>query len=264
MKDQCAGTQANPSRGSTCTGVPVLVSAGGDPSLRARLAAIDWQHHAAELDGQGWTVVSSLLTAAEADAVSSLYDRAAFRSHIVMGRYGFGQGDYKYFAYPLPDDVEALRAGIYPRLAPIANRWYRAMNIDGEFPPAHAAFIERCHSAGQRRPTPLMLDYGPSDYCCLHQDLYGEHVFPLQAVALLAQPGIDFTGGELMLTEQRPQMQSRATVVPLIKGDVVVFAVNDRPVRGTRGYYRVKMRHGVSKLHSGHRRTLGVIFHDAK
>ena len=264
MKNQYDKTQAIGSGGGARPNVRVSTHADGASSFQGRLAAIDWQRHAAELDEQGWTVVDGLLTAADADTVSLLYEHAAFRSHIVMARYGFGRGDYKYFAYPLPETVAALRAGIYPALAPIANRWYRALNIDVEFPPTHDAFIERCHRAAQQRPTPLMLDYGPSDYCCLHQDLYGEHVFPLQAVALLAQPGTDFTGGELLLTEQRPQMQSRATVVPLTKGDMVVFAVNDRPVRGTRGYYRVKMRHGVSKLHSGHRRTLGIIFHDAK
>jgi hypothetical protein len=233
-------------------------------SLADRLSALDWPGLTADLDQEGWTIIKGLLTDDETGALSDLYEHADFRSHIVMARYGFGRGDYKYFSYPLPEAVATLRKEIYPHLAPIANRWHQAMGMRADFPPAHAAFIERCRVAGQQRPTPLMLDYGPGDFCCLHQDLYGEHVFPMQAVALLAQPGADFTGGELVLNEQRPRMQSRAEVIPLAKGDVVIFAVNDRPVKGTRGFYRVKLRHGVSKLYSGHRRTLGVIFHDAK
>ncbi len=180
-----------------------------------------------------------------------------------MARHGYGRGEYKYFAYPLPALVEGLRTTLYPRLAPIANRWHEAMGIDVRFPPDHAAFIERCHAAGQTRPTPLLLQYGKNDYNCLHQDLYGEHVFPLQVAILLKEPGQDFEGGEFVLTEQRPRMQSRAEVVPLRKGDAVVFAVNSRPVRGTRGSYRVNLRHGVSTLRAGHRHTLGIIFHDA-
>jgi len=180
-----------------------------------------------------------------------------------MARHGFGRGAYKYFAYPLPLLVEELRTSLYPHLAPLANRWHERMGIEIRFPADHAAFIARCHAAGQTRPTPLLLRYGKDDYNCLHQDLYGAHVFPLQVAALLSKPGEDFTGGEFVMTEQRPRMQSRAMVVPLRKGDVVIFAVNSRPVQGTRGSYRVNLRHGVSKLHAGHRHTLGIIFHDA-
>ena len=209
-------------------------------------------------------MLPGLLSGAECDATAALYGPGpAFRSHVVMARHGFGQGEYRYFAYPLPPLVQALRTMLYPRLAPIANRWHERMGIDGRFPDDHAAFLDRCHDAGQKRPTPLLLRYGAGDYNCLHQDLYGEHVFPLQVAVLLAAPGDDFSGGEFVLTEQRPRMQSRAEVVPLGKGDAVVFAVNQRPHRGTRGDYRVAMRHGVSKVRSGHRHTLGIIFHDA-
>jgi uncharacterized protein len=180
-----------------------------------------------------------------------------------MARHGFGRGEYKYFAYPLPRIVDDLRAQLYPHLSPIANRWNELMGIDVRFPATHASFIERCHLAGQRRPTPLLLQYGEGDYKALHQDLYGEHVFPLQAAFLLSEPGTDFTGGEFVLTEQRPRMQTRAEVVPLRKGDAVVFAVHHRPQKGSKGYYRVNMRHGVSRLRSGRRHTMGVIFHDA-
>jgi hypothetical protein len=180
-----------------------------------------------------------------------------------MGRHGFGRGEYKYFSYPLPDAVASLRDTIYPRLVPIANRWNAAMGNEVRYPDTHAAFLQRCHAAGQSRPTPLLLQYGAGDYNCLHQDLYGELVFPLQVAVLLSTPGADFEGGEFVLTEQRPRMQSRASVVPLAKGDAVIFAVNSRPQRGTRGHYRVTMRHGVSKLRSGRRHTLGIIFHDA-
>jgi hypothetical protein len=180
-----------------------------------------------------------------------------------MARHNFGRGEYRYFAYPLPPAIQALRESLYPRLAPIANRWHERLSIDTRFPPDHASFLERCHAAGQTRPTPLLLRYGPGDYNCLHQDLYGEHVFPLQVAILLSQPTADFTGGELVLTEQRPRMQSRVSVVPLAKGDAIIFAVNLRPVAGVRGDYRVAMRHGVSALRSGHRHTLGIIFHDA-
>jgi hypothetical protein len=186
-----------------------------------------------------------------------------FRSRVVMGAHGFGRGEYKYFTYPLPDIVASLRTSIYPHLVPVANRWNHAMGIDVRFPAAHADFIARCHAAGQRRPTPLLLQYAIGDYNCLHQDLYGEHVFPMQVAMLLSQPGRDFTGGEFVLTEQRPRMQSRPEVVPLSQGDAVVFAVHHRPVQGTRGVYRVNLRHGVSRLRSGHRHTLGIIFHDA-
>jgi uncharacterized protein len=190
-------------------------------------------------------------------------DDAHFRSHIHMARHGFGRGEYKYFAYPLPDRVSLLRAALYPPLAGIANRWNEALGIDVRFPADHNAFLDRCHAAGQTRPTPLLLRYGPGDYNCLHQDLYGEHVFPLQVAILLAEPGRDFSGGEFVITEQRPRMQSRASVVPLSQGDAVVVAVHHRPVRGTRGTYRVTLRHGVSEILTGRRHTLGIIFHDA-
>src|SRR6202040_3783059 len=206
-----------------------------------------------------------LLTAGESAAVAGLYaDDRHFRSHIVMARHGFGRGEYKYFTYPLPDKVADLRTSLYPRLAPIANRWNESMGIDVRYPDGHADFIKRCHKAGQMRSTPLLLQYAEGDFNALHQDLYGEHVFPLQVAILLSEPEKDFTGGEFVLTEQRPRMQSRAEVVPLRRGDGVVFAVHNRPVRGTRGVYRVTLRHGVSRLRSGHRHTVGVIFHDAK
>ena len=227
--------------------------------------SIDWQAVRTELDGQGWAVLRGLLSADDCDATAALYGPGPlFRSHVVMARHGFGSGEYRYFAYPLPPLVAGLRAALYPLLVPIANRWNERMGIDVRFPDDHGAFLDRCHEAGQVRPTPLLLRYGPGDYNCLHQDLYGEHVFPLQVAILLSAPGEDFTGGEFVLTEQRPRMQSRAEVVPLAKGDAVVFAVNQRPHRGSRGDYRVAMRHGVSKLRSGDRHTLGVIFHDAQ
>jgi hypothetical protein len=229
-----------------------------------RLEAIDWPEKSSDLDAQGWAVMPMLLSAKECDAVASLYQKdEGFRSKIVMARHGIGRGEYKYFAYPLPPLIENLRTALYPHLAPIANRWHEAMGMDARFPAAHAQFIKRCHAAGQSRPTPLLLKYGRDDYNCLHQDLYGEHVFPLQVAILLSEPGEDFEGGEFVLTEQRPRMQSRAAVAPLKKGDAVVFAVNIRPVQGTRGFYRCNLRHGVSKLRSGSRHTLGIIFHDA-
>ncbi|MEC5323340.1 2OG-Fe(II) oxygenase [Aurantimonas sp. A3-2-R12] len=228
------------------------------------LEAINWSTVSTDLDAQGWARLPKLLTPAECDATAGLYpEDARFRSHIVMARHGFGRGEYKYFAYPLPSLIEGLRTALYAHLAPIANRWHDSMGIDVRFPADHAAFIERCHRAGQTRPTPLLLQYGSDDYNCLHQDLYGEHVFPLQVATLLSEPGEDFEGGEFVLTEQRPRMQSRVAVVPLTKGDAVVFAVNSRPVQGARGSYRVNLRHGVSKLRSGNRHTLGIIFHDA-
>jgi hypothetical protein len=201
----------------------------------------------------------------ECQALGELYPQdGLFRSHVVMSQHGFGRGEYKYFDYPLPEIVVDLRTAIYPRLAPIANRWNIAMGIDVRYPEKHADFIKRCHDAGQPRPTPLLLQYEAGDYNCLHQDLYGEHVFPIQVAILLSEPMKDFTGGEFVLTEQRPRMQSRPEVVPLCQGDAVAFAVHYRPVRGGRGIYRVNLRHGVSRLRSGHRHTLGIIFHDAK
>jgi len=233
-------------------------------SLKDRLATVDWGQIRENLDSQGWAVLPGLLADAECDAVAGLYGAGdLFRSHVVMARHGFGQGEYRYFAYPLPSLIEDLRTALYSRLAPIANDWHECMQIGTRFPGDHADFLGRCHAAGQVRPTPLLLRYGPGDYNCLHQDLYGEHVFPLQAAVLLSQPGEDFEGGEFVLTEQRPRMQSRVSVVPLARGDAVLFAVNSRPHRGTRGDYRVKLRHGVSTVRSGVRHTLGIIFHDA-
>ena len=210
-------------------------------------------------------MLPGLLDAGECATLAGHYgDDGRFRSRIVMARHGFGRGEYKYFAYPLPDIVAALRSALYPPLAEIANRWNDALRIDVRYPAEHAEFLHRCHAAGQTKPTPLLLQYGEGDYNCLHQDLYGEHVFPLQVAILLSDSARDFTGGEFVLTEQRPRMQSRAEVVPLRQGDGVIFPVHHRPVQGTRGTYRVNMRHGVSRLRSGHRHTLGIIFHDAR
>lgn len=235
------------------------------PSAPPRVTAMDWRDIAAHLDGTGWAVLNGLLSPDECRAIANLYGESdIFRSHIIMGRHGFGRGEYKYFSYPLPDLVMNMRTALYGQLAPIANHWNEAMGIDVRYPAEHADFIKRCHKAGQTRPTPLLLQYGAGDYNCLHQDLYGEHVFPLQVAVLLSQPDKDFTGGEFVLTEQRPRMQSRAAVVPLKRGDAAVFAVHHRPVKGTRGTYRVNLRHGVSQLRSGHRHTVGIIFHDAK
>ena len=226
---------------------------------------LDWQRISDELGLQGHAMIPGLFEPSQCKAVVDLYpDQDLFRSRVVMSRHGFGRGEYQYFKYPLPKLVASLRASLYPHLAPIANRWNELMKIDVRFPDTHKDFIERCHEAGQLRPTPLLLQYEAGDYNCLHQDLYGEHVFPLQIAILLSQPGRDFTGGEFILTEQRPRMQSRAEVIPLEQGDAVVFAVHHRPAQGTRGIYRVNMRHGVSRLRSGRRHTLGVIFHDAK
>jgi hypothetical protein len=228
------------------------------------LIAIDWDRVGAELDARGCAVIERLVSIADCDALAALYPADAhFRSRVVMARHGFGRGEYKYFRYPLPPLVARLRAALYGPLAHIANRWNAALDSDTRYPGEHSAFIRRCHRAGQRRPTPLLLQYGPDDYNCLHQDLYGEHVFPLQLTILLSEPQRDFTGGELVLTEQRPRMQSRAEVVPMGKADAVVFAVNERPVRGSRGVYRVRLRHGVSRVRAGRRHTAGIIFHDA-
>ena len=226
--------------------------------------AIDWDRAGADLDAHGCAVVKGLLDPAACRAYADAYeDEARYRSRVVMERHGFGRGQYRYFAYPLPDDLALLREALYGPLARIANRWHEAMGIATRFPARHAQFLARCHAAGQERPTPLILRYGEGDYNCLHQDLYGEHVFPLQVAVLLSRPGVDFSGGQFVLTEQRPRMQSRVEVVGLEQGDAVIFPVSQRPVNGTRGAYRVTMRHGVSRLLSGHRHTLGIIFHDA-
>ena len=228
------------------------------------LRAVDWFAVSSDLDAQGWAVLPGLLQGSDCDHISDLYSAPeGFRSHVVMARHGYGQGEYRYFAYPLPPLVQALRATLYPYLAPVANRWQERMGLDARFPAEHADFLACCHAAGQARPTPLVLQYGAGDYNCLHQDLYGEHVFPLQVAFLLSAPGGDFQGGEFVLTEQRPRMQTRVAVVPLGKGDAVVFAVSNRPMRGSRGDYRVALRHGVSKIREGRRHTLGIIFHDA-
>jgi hypothetical protein len=233
--------------------------------IAERLAAIDWRPIGEELDGYGSAILPAILSAEECESLAALYPTdPLFRSRIVMARHGFGRGEYKYFAYPLPELVGELRSSLYPPLAEIANRWSEALGGEVRYPDEHAAFLERCHRAGQTRPTPLLLQYGEGDYNCLHQDLYGEHVFPLQVAFLLSAPGRDFTGGEFVLTEQRPRMQSRAEVVGLRQGDGVIFPVHHRPVRGTRGLYRVNMRHGVSRLRSGRRHTVGIIFHDAR
>ncbi len=224
---------------------------------------VDWDAAAADLDAAGCAAFGPLLTPDECAAMAELHDKGAFRSTITMARHGFGRGEYKYFANPLPPEVAALRGALYARLTPVANRWHAAMGLPVRFPGDHAAFLARCHAAGQARPTPLLLRYGPGDYNCLHQDLYGEHVFPIQVVILLSRPGQDFTGGEFVLTEQRPRMQSRAEVLPLLQGHAAAFAVHQRPVAGTRGIYRVTMRHGVSRVRTGLRQTLGMIFHDA-
>jgi uncharacterized protein len=225
---------------------------------------IDWTAVEASLDQRGYAVIGGLLSAEESNVAASLYPRSElFRSEVVMQRHGYGRGTYRYFRYPLPDTVQALRTGLYPPLARIANRWRAALGEPPDLPAEHAAYLARCHAAGQTRPTPLLLTYQPGDYNCLHQDLYGAEQFPLQVAILLSRPGDDFTGGEFVLVEQRPRMQSRPHVVPLARGDAVVFAVNTRPVQGSRGVYRLKLRHGVSEILAGQRRTLGVIFHDA-
>jgi hypothetical protein len=234
--------------------------------IAARIAGLDWAGIGAALEEGGVAGLGPVLAPEECRALAGLYDRedpSPFRSRVVMARHGFGRGEYKYFAPPLPGPVAALREALYPRLVPVANRWHEALGLAARFPASHAEFLARCHAAGQVKPTPLLLRYGPGDYNCLHQDLYGEHVFPLQVVFLLSDPGTEFSGGEFVLTEQRPRMQSRAEVVPLRQGEGAVFAVHHRPVQGTRGPYRVVMRHGVSRVRSGQRHTLGIIFHDA-
>jgi len=232
--------------------------------LVGRVAAIEWPEVEADLDAQGAAVIKGLLAPVDCHELSSLYQRDdIFRARVVMARHGFGRGEYRYFDYPLPPLIGVLRESLYAHLAPVANRWYDAMGMTARFPDRHSDFIDRCHAAGQEKPTPLLLQYGAGDYNCLHQDLYGEHVFPLQVAVLLEEPGRDFRGGEFVLVEQRPRLQTRAQVVDLRQGDAVVFAVHHRPVRGTRGFYRVNMRHGVSEMRAGHRHTLGIIFHDA-
>ena len=237
---------------------------GKELGVAERAATLDWQHIVSDLDSYGCAVAKGVLTSEECHELSSCYDHDEhFRSRIVMARHGFGRGEYKYWAYPLPKTIETLRATLYPQLAAVANRWNQIMKIDVRYPATHAAFLEQCHGAGQVRPTPLLLQYGEGDFNCLHQDVYGDLVFPLQVAFLLSVPGEDFTGGEFVLVEQRPRMQSRAEVVQLGQGDGVIFAVHHRPVQGTRGTYRVNLRHGVSRLRSGRRHTMGVIFHDA-
>ena len=229
------------------------------------VAAIDWDQVAKDLDAEGHAVIKQLLTRDESEEITGLYKSDhLFRSRIVMERHRFGRGEYKYFNYPLPGIVASLRTTVYPQLVPVANRWNELLGIDSRFPSQHADYLERCHQDGQHKPTPLILQYGTGDYNCLHQDLYGEHVFPLQLAILLSEPERDFTGGEFVLTEQRPRMQSRPIVVPLRQGDAVVFAVNHRPVQGAKSVYRVNLRHGVSRIRSGQRQTLGIIFHDAR
>ena len=241
---------------------PPVVSPFED--VEARTGAFDWESVGGELDQTGNAILPHLLSSDECDALAGLYtEEEPFRSRIVMARHGFGRGEYKYFGYPLPEPVASLRAALYARLAPLANRWNDALGLEQRYPSAHEEFLTRCHAAGQTRPTPLLLRYEAGDYNCLHQDVYGEHVFPLQVAILLSRPERDFTGGEFVMTEQRPRMQSRAEVVPLRKGDGVVFTVRTRPVHGGRGVYRVNLRHGVSRVRSGVRHVVGVIFHDA-
>jgi hypothetical protein len=241
-----------------------LEKTGNALILNNKIHSMDWQAVTAQLDSLGCAVLPALLAAPACRELAALYrDDSRFRSRVVMGRHGFGQGEYKYFTYPLPPLVAALRAGLYPHLVPVANAWSRRLGQERHYPPSLETFLQRCHAAGQVKPTPLLLQYGAEDYNCLHQDLYGEWVFPLQLTVLLSQPGRDFTGGEFVLTEQRPRRQSRAEVVPLAQGDGVVFAVHHRPIHGARGDYRVNLRHGVSRVRSGQRHTLGVIFHDA-
>jgi hypothetical protein len=242
-----------------------MTAAVAPAGMAARLATLDWQRIEADLDAHGYAVASAILAQENCQALAQSYlNDELFRSRIIMARHGFGRGEYKYLRYPLPEEISELRTALYPPLSRIANRWNKVMGSDVRYPENHAKFLERCHDAGQVQPTPLLLRYGPGDYNCLHQDLYGEHVFPLQVAFLLSAPEQDFTGGEFVLTEQRPRMQSRAEVVPLKQGDGVIFPVHHRPVQGTKGFYRVNMRHGVSRLRFGERHTLGIIFHDAK
>jgi hypothetical protein len=243
------------------TAAPTSFSA---EEVAQRIHALDWNRAARDLDAAGSAMLEGVLSPDECRTLASMYAADdLFRSRIVMARHGFGRGEYKYFRYPLPEFVADLRTALYPHLAPIADSWNEALGIGVRYPDRHADFVARCHEAGQRKPTPLLLQYQADDFNCLHQDVYGEHVFPLQVAILLSEPGRDFTGGEFVMTEQRPRMQSRVEVVPLRQGDAVVFTVRNRPVQGTRGVYRVNLRHGVSRIRSGHRHTVGIIFHDA-
>lgn len=231
----------------------------------AKIKSIDWDSVHRDLDGQGFAVIKDLLSPGDCQSVIDLYaEEKSFRKTVIMDRHGYGRGEYKYFAYPLPDLVQTLRSEAYPKLAPLANLWMKAMKIDRQYPDSHADFLSICHKAGQAKPTPLILHYTAGDYNCMHQDLYGEHMFPLQLAILLAEPQRDFSGGEFIITEQRPRMQTKPSVVPFTQGNGLIFAVHQRPVKGSRGIYRVNLRHGVSQVHSGERHTLGVIFHDAK
>ena len=233
-------------------------------TIAARVATLDWAKITNDLNARGTATTGVLLTPPECAALATMYaDDTAFRSHIIMARHGFGKGEYKYFSRPLPGLIEGLRTSLYPQLAPLANRWSEAMKLGVSYPAQLDEFLARCHAAGQTRPTPLLLKYEAGDYNCLHQDLYGDNVFPLQVAFLLSRPGIDFEGGEFVLVEQRPRMQSRPDVVPLLQGEGVIFAVRTRPVVGTKGTYRVNMRHGVSRIRAGQRFTTGIIFHDA-
>ncbi len=241
------------------------MKAEGVATRTGRIESLEWDRLSIELDERGSALVERSLETEECRSIAGLYaHEGRFRSRVVMSRHGFGRGEYKYFEYPLPDLVRQMRTAFYAKLAPIANRWNESLGIPVRYPPSHADFLARCAAAGQTRPTPLLLQYEAGDYNCLHQDLYGEHVFPLQVAILLSEPERDFSGGEFVLTEQRPRMQSRAEVIPLRQGDAVIFAVHHRPVKGARGVYRVNLRHGVSRVREGRRHTLGVIFHDAK
>jgi hypothetical protein len=234
-------------------------------TIAERIKTLDWEHISQNLDTHGSAMVERLLCQRECETLAAFYSQdELFRRRIVMERHGFGRGEYKYFSYPLPEVIGELRTAMYAYLVSIANNWNKAMGIEIRYPAKHKDFIARCRQDGQTKPTPLLLQYAAGDYNCLHQDLYGKHVFPLQLTILLSDPHKDFSGGEFVMTEQRPRMQSRPEVVPLRQGDAVMFAVNQRPVQGTRGVYRVKIRHGVSRVRSGHRQTLGVIFHDAQ
>jgi hypothetical protein len=245
--------------------VDIIVPASADRSAEDRISAYLWSAITGELDSFGCAVLPNLLSPEECRTISALYpDESHFRSHVIMARHGFGKGEYCYFTYPLPDLLGGMRTALYPRLAGLANQWNERMGIEERFPDAHRTYLERCHQAGQTRPTPLLLQYLPGDFNCLHQDLYGDLVFPIQVAIQLSEPGKDFTGGEFCMTEQRPRAQSRVEVVPLRQGDAVAFAVNNRPVQGTMGNYRVNLRHGVSRVRSGMRHTVGIIFHDAK